>query len=779
MPQQAKTPGQLPDSFEEANKQLAAKISRFCLVALLIQCAVLCVVASVAGRAFDLPALICTCVIFSAVFYMLLIRFASQSARIVLSNVFADAESNRLSNGGDAVNSERNALASEGAKTSESAISFETAKTFETTKASDTAKTAKSANDFANASENVHPSADLSAIERDNRYANLVKNSNDAIIFHNLEGRITGWNLGAELLLGFNEFEMKGKNLNIILPEEHRKTYWSHVSELRNFPRLPAFEVQLSSRDKDLIYVSATIFEIAGTGRDTGTVSLTARDITRQREAEAHISELYGMVSHEMRTPLTSLRGSLTLLDEKMVEVDSDDGRTMLRIARQGADKLLKIVNDILDVRKLEAGRMKFHREVVKVDELINQSVLGMQKFADSRGVKLTIAVAEEAFVSADRERIIQVLINFLSNAVKHSTPGSEVQIQVVLRQSGNVRFSVVDSGPGIAPDQQATLFQKFHNLGHSQAPTSLTGAGLGLAICKSIVQQHEGTIGLISAEGSGSTFWFELKALGRTPRRPGGTMVVDAVKHTLLVSDNESVVQLMHHALTKSGIGCRLIERSEDAVPITESVKPNLVFLDANFVGANLLDVLQRINTSTPSARTIVYRSFADSEPGFSHPVSIQVYSDFDELKSRLHELTKRNDQTAIGFVGASELPPSSAGAPRSLSRSNGLSKSNGGTNEAADDMKKWITSADINELRGKVNGQQLAAVAADLEQLVHTKFAPLKGWPVEVGCTIALIRGDLTPADESFAILNIQGEVLSSALTESEFLEEIARRL
>ena len=610
--------------------------------------------------------------------------------------------------------------------------------------------------------EYVEPPAFLTEtteIERNNRYASLVKNSSDAIIFHNLEGKITSWNLGAEQLLGYSEFEIKGKHLNTILPEDYRKIYWNHVSELRNFPRLPSFEVQFETREGDLIFVSTNIVEIAGTTGDTVNVSLTARDVTRQKEAESHVSDLYAMVSHELRTPLTSLRGSLALLDEGMVSADSDDGRTMIKIARQGTEKLLKIVNDILDVRKLEAGRMQFHREVVKVEELINQSVLGMQKFADSRNVRITIAVAEEAFVSADRERIIQVLTNFISNAVKHSDEGGEVQVHSVLRQSGNVRFAVVDSGKGIPFDKQATLFEKFHNIGHSSSPSSLTGPGLGLAICKSVVQQHEGTVGLISAEGKGSTFWFELKALGRAPRA-GGTMVVDAIKHTLLVSDNDVVVQTMHKSLMKNGIGCRLISRAEDALPVTESVKPSAIFIDANFVGASLLDIIQSINQSAPNVHTIVYRSFADGDRTFSYPVSLRVVDGYEQL---LKKNKAQKTSGIYGFLSEGDLPSELKAHEATMN---------------ADDAE-WLAAATAGGLKHDANGKQLALVAADLNFLVHEKFAPLNGYPVEAPCTLTLLRTELTPADESFAILSILSNILNARLNEQGFLDELKSRV
>lgn len=573
-------------------------------------------------------------------------------------------------------------------------------------------------------------------------YAALVKNSSDAIMSHDMQGVITSWNLGAELLTGYDESGMKGQHINKLLSEDNRKVYWSKVAELRSYDRLPSFEVQIISKDEEMIYVSAMISEIRSTSGDTTNVSLIARDISRQKEAEAHVGDLYAMVSHELRTPLTSLRGSLTLLDEGMVKMDSEDGLAMLRIARQGTEKLLKIVNDILDVRKLEEGRMKLHREVIKVDDLIDQSILSVQSMADSRGVKLTKAVAEKSYISADRERMVQVLVNFLTNAVKHSTAGDEVLVQAVLRRSGNVRFSVVDNGPGIPEVKKLTLFQKFHYVGSSANASSLTGAGVGLAICRSIVQQHDGAIGLDSTEGQGSTFWFELKALGRN-EKSSGTKSVASLKHVLLVSDNEASVQLLYKHLMGIGVGCR-IARLEETLALAESVKPAVVFIDTNCAGSGLFDLIESINGSLPDVKTVIYRGSSAPDAGtYSHPAAVRVFP--------------YEDQTGIATA---------------------LRQSQGRTIALGEDGIA-IEEADVRLAKSvsEVSERTDVTVISDLAFLVREKFCPIQSYEALPSNKLLLVRRrDMTPEDESYAILSVQQSVLGTTLSHDEFLAECA---
>lgn len=459
-------------------------------------------------------------------------------------------------------------------------------------------------------------------MERDDFYAAIVRNSSDAIVSHDFEGKVTSWNLGAEFLTGFTAEEMKGQHINKLFSDEDRLTYWRQVSKLAVSERQLPFELQLQSASGAPKVVSITVSPFGMDGDKQSSISLIARDISRQKEAEDHINELYATVSHELRTPLTSLRGSLSILDEGLVPLDSKDGKDMVKVARQGADRLLRIVTDILDFRRLESAKTPVHLSVVKTEDIIDQGILQLRSLSEKLNVQIVKAVAEETHVSADKELIIQVMANLLSNAIKHSNPESQVQVLAVLRRSGVVRLSVIDNGPGISEENKKNIFQKFHRIDPSST-RSLQGTGLGLAMCKLIVEKHGGTIGFDSTEGRGTSFWFELKSIGSSSSRHAGTVITPAAKQALIISSNNTTVQALHKRLTHGGIGCLLIP-PEEVLAVVESQKPHAVILDLSVVGPHIFKLVKDIRDLNEETRTIVFRCNA-GDGTFSQPADMK----------------------------------------------------------------------------------------------------------------------------------------------------------
>ncbi len=474
-------------------------------------------------------------------------------------------------------------------------------------------------------------------MEHNDFYAAIVRNNSDAIISHDLDGNIKRWNLGAELLIGLSEEQMKGQPINSLFTDDNRKLYWRQVGKLvrdrsastsgvfhtgvdaLRSVQLP-FEMQLLRSNKTLLPVSVTVSDIGGQAKGTVEICLIARDISRQKEAEEHINELYNTVSHELRTPLTSLQGALSILDEGMMSLDTNDAREMVRVAREGCDELLKIVSDILDFRRLESNEAPLSLSVVRAEEVIDQSILAVKSLADKRDVEIIKAVAQESFVSADKDRIIQVLVNFLKNAINYSPSPGKVQVLAVLRRSGGVRISVIDDGPGISPEDGKRIFQKFQRIDPCSTRT-LRGTGLGLATCKLIMDQHEGAIGFDTVLGKGTAFWIELKALGASSRQ-AGTVVAHAVKNCLIVSEDRQAVEALHKFLTKRGIGCRLVQAA-DVIAVVRSHKPHAVLLDLASLGPDIFNLILDVEQVSDAIKTIVFRR-SSKDDLFSHPSRI-----------------------------------------------------------------------------------------------------------------------------------------------------------
>jgi signal transduction histidine kinase len=249
------------------------------------------------------------------------------------------------------------------------------------------------------------------------------------------------------------------------------------------------------------------------TGRYRGAI-LVLHDVTDQKSAERLKNELVSVVSHELRTPLTSIRGSLGLLEGGAYGALPDPVRRLVIIGRTNTDRLIRLVNDLLDLEKLQAGRMELRDAPLRVMALVATSVEGVRSFAAENEVRVQTWMdareGEALEVRGDADRLTQVLTNLLSNAIKYSPAGASVAVRVSRPRADVVRLAVQDEGPGIAEHDLPRLFQRFQQIDGSDTRRH-GGTGLGLAISKDLVEQHGGQIGAFSHPGEGALFWVEL----------------------------------------------------------------------------------------------------------------------------------------------------------------------------------------------------------------------------------------------------------------------------
>lgn len=223
-------------------------------------------------------------------------------------------------------------------------------------------------------------------------------------------------------------------------------------------------------------------------------------------EAARKKKEIVAVVSHDLRTPLTSLQGYLSLLYRGAYGDLTDTALERTRMAERAVARLIKLINDLLDLEKLESGKFDFNPVDAHSDEIIEASLNSLRGIAEERKIQF-VEPEFDITCHCDPERIEQVLINLLSNALKYSPDNSKVSIGVV-REKGFVRWIIRDQGPGIPPDLQEAIFERFQQVSASE-DRKKGGTGLGLAICKAIIEQHGGTIGVMSEIGQGSAFWF------------------------------------------------------------------------------------------------------------------------------------------------------------------------------------------------------------------------------------------------------------------------------
>jgi two-component system, OmpR family, sensor histidine kinase VicK len=238
-----------------------------------------------------------------------------------------------------------------------------------------------------------------------------------------------------------------------------------------------------------------------------------ARDVTRQVHIERAKSEFVSTVSHELRTPLTSIKGALSLLSAGALGVMPAKATSVLTVAQRNTDRLILLINDLLDLEKIDAGQMDFARGTLDLGGLVREVVEMSEGMALSFGVTLaTTSTSRFALVSGNKDRLAQVLSNLISNALKFSPVGGSVSV-AISEEATCFRVSVADNGPGIPDDLKPRIFQRFAQ-GKQTNERKISGTGLGLSICKAILDRHDGVIGFDSSPQSGTVFHFDLPKL-------------------------------------------------------------------------------------------------------------------------------------------------------------------------------------------------------------------------------------------------------------------------
>jgi PAS domain S-box-containing protein len=253
----------------------------------------------------------------------------------------------------------------------------------------------------------------------------------------------------------------------------------------------------------------STIFDEKGSV--IGICGVTA-DISERKEVEKRVSEFYSMVSHELRTPLTSIRGSFGLIEGGQAGEISPMVAKLVAIGRTESDRLIRLINDILDIKKIESGGFELKKAATNPQEIVAKTLEGISSMASEAKVTLKSLVASNRQLVGDEDKLIQVLTNLISNAIKYSSVEGTVTVTTSDVNVDKIRFAVTDEGPGIRAEDVPKLFGMFQQIDQSDSRLK-GGTGLGLAISKAIVEQHGGQIGVDTKLGHGCNFWFELPA--------------------------------------------------------------------------------------------------------------------------------------------------------------------------------------------------------------------------------------------------------------------------
>ncbi len=408
--------------------------------------------------------------------------------------------------------------------------------------------------------------------------------------------------------------------------EKDRAKVQEHVKSVRRSRRGQDIEYDIVRPDGEVRNIFARTTAIFDENGKATRLCGIARDVTEKKEAERRVSEFYSTVSHELRTPLTSIRGSLGLIEGGLTGPVDEKTLQFIKIARTESDRLIRLINEILDIRKIEAGKLELKIRAVPARDLaasVSESLKGM---AEAAGVYLENAVHSDVKLLCDRDRITQVLNNLVSNAIKFSGINQTVLIKFAPSRPGVYRFSVIDRGPGIGMAEQGKLFGLFQQLDASDSRKK-GGTGLGLAISKAIVEMHGGTIGVESREGDGATFWFELEEASRFDTNltmagsrnrvadittSGSKSLIPHYK-VLVVEDDQATRELIIHQLRTLGLNCLVAGDGEAAIDIANSNKPDLIVLDVGVPKSDGYEVIRILREGEASATPLVIYTSLD----------------------------------------------------------------------------------------------------------------------------------------------------------------------
>lgn len=349
------------------------------------------------------------------------------------------------------------------------------------------------------------------AEEKSAKLAAIVATSNDAIISKTLDGMITSWNSSAQRVFGYTAEEMIGESIYKLIPSDRYEEEPQILATLKKGESVDHFETKRLTKDGRLIDVSVTISPVMDKLGQIIGASKIARDITERKLDEARKNDFIGMVSHELKTPLTSLSAMIQVANSKLRNSEDSFMANTMQRANIQVKRMTAMINGFLNISRLEAGKLFIEKQIFDIKDLIVEMI---------GEANLTLSTHEIWFngqagilVNADRDKIGSVISNLISNAVKYSPKGKLIDVACDL--AGNeVIVSVKDEGIGIKPEDLVRIFDRYYRV-ETDHTRNISGFGIGLYLSSEIVERHGGKMWAESKSGVGSTFYFSLPMTG------------------------------------------------------------------------------------------------------------------------------------------------------------------------------------------------------------------------------------------------------------------------
>lgn len=503
-------------------------------------------------------------------------------------------------------------------------------------------------------------------VDERNRLDTILQNIADGLVVTDPNGTVVLVNPAFEQIARATAAELHGRPLREVLPAGELQAL---VERALNHPGT-VYTVTFSTPNAEgslPAFYKTSACAVLHTEQDGQAASVMGvvtilRDVTREAEVDRMKTEFISTVSHELRTPLTSVLGfakliSRTLERDIAPHLTDDNGREQpaverirdnLEIIITEGERLTRLINDVLDIAKMEAGKVEWHMADISIAEVIRSAVSAISSLAGTKGLSVQVTLADLLpLVHADRDRLVQVVTNLLSNAVKFTDQGG-VRVDAftveVLPDGTQVppltgvdqplptgtwlAVSVQDTGVGIPPDKLSVVFQKFTQLGDIMTNRP-KGTGLGLAICKEIVEHHGGRIWAVSEPGRGSTFTFILPLIAakvtvvtveELRRRVAETLPEAGSGNLILVVDDDaSIRNLLNQELTEAGYQVMEAENGMEALAVARRERPALIILDLMMPGISGFDVLSALKSDpvTSPVPVLILSVLEDQERG------------------------------------------------------------------------------------------------------------------------------------------------------------------
>lgn len=461
--------------------------------------------------------------------------------------------------------------------------------------------------------------SDLANSEYDLKY--VISSIDDIIVKVDENGNFINIWSKSYYKLSDDNLTDRPSSVDTLMDKESAEIVKEKIKSVLNTGKSEIFEYKLNLASGDYKWLQARFNLISD---NKSNVVITVRDVTEQKEHEASLnaakeyaekankakSEFLSSMSHELRTPLNAILGFSQLMElDSEAPLTKSQKHSIKEIISAG-NHLLELINEVLDLSKIESGKMTLSIEPVQVKPVVKEILSLIKPLADQNNIRIIYKESEnkDYFILADRTRIKQVLLNLLSNAIKYNNSGGQV-ILSWKKINDFVKFNVIDTGTGIPEQDLNLIFQPFYRI--NERTSMVEGTGIGLTLVKQLGELMKGTVGVESSLGEGSHFWIDMPytdnnseydSLSSKPLSPATTSIFHNKSHSILyVEDNPANLRLLERALAKIE-NLRVFSASSGilALDIATTYRPDLILLDINLPGMDGYEIFRKLKTNT-----------------------------------------------------------------------------------------------------------------------------------------------------------------------------------